>query len=197
MPYATGRGGAGNIHSNKNKTSENNVIQPSKSRSSPTPHHLEDNNGTSNNLHQVTSHNSKKVYYSTGRGGAGNIQSSDQLPSPKLAPQGSNTPYLHTAKVSTGRGGYGNMVNNDDPELTRKLQDVDGAPSSPKDDLYAVTSNKSFSVGRGGFGNMVSRSRSAEQQDEDVPNLYTVSSQPDKRAKKKHGFLGKIKEIFA
>lgn len=192
MTFATGRGGAGNIHSNKNKTSENNIIQPTKSRDSPTPQQLQDSNG----LQKVTSHNSKKVYYSTGRGGAGNIQASDQLPSPKLAPQGSNTPYLHTAKVSTGRGGYGNMVDNKDPELTRKLQDVDGAPSSPKDDLYAVTSNRSFSVGRGGFGNMISRSRSTELPNEDVPNLYTVTSQPDKKAKKKQGFLGKIKEIF-
>lgn len=192
MTFATGRGGAGNIHSNKNKTSENNIIQPTKSRNSPTPQQLQDSNG----LQKVTSHNSKKVYYSTGRGGAGNIQASDQLPSPKLAPQGSNTPYLHTAKVSTGRGGYGNMVDNKDPELTRKLQDVDGAPSSPKDDLYAVTSNRSFSVGRGGFGNMISRSRSTELPNEDVPNLYTVTSQPDKKAKKKQGFLGKIKEIF-
>lgn len=192
MTFATGRGGAGNIHSNKNKTSENNIIQPTKSRNSPTPQQLQDSNG----LQKVTSHNSKKVYYSTGRGGAGNIQASDQLPSPKLAPQGSNTPYLHTAKVSTGRGGYGNMVDNKDPELTRKLQDVDGAPSSPKDDLYAVTSNRSFSVGRGGFGNMISRSRSTELPNEDVPNLYTVTSQPDKKAKKKQGFLGKIKEVF-
>ena len=28
MAYSTGRGGAGNIHSNKNKTSENNVLTP-------------------------------------------------------------------------------------------------------------------------------------------------------------------------
>lgn len=192
MTFATGRGGAGNIHSNKNKTSENNVIHPTKSRNSPTPHQLEENNN--NSLQKVTSQN-KRVYYSTGRGGAGNIQTSDQLPSPTLAPQGSNTPHLYTAKISTGRGGYGNMVNNDDPELTRKLQDVDGAPSSPKDDLYAVTSNRSISVGRGGFGNMISRSRSAELPNEDVPNLYTVTSQPDKKPKKK-GFLGKIKEVF-
>ena len=81
------------------------------------------------------------------------------------------------------------MVDNKDPELTRKLQDVDGAPSSPKDDLYAVTSNRSFSVGRGGFGNMISRSRSTELPNEDVPNLYTVTSQPDK-SQKETRFLG-------
>ncbi|EMG46457.1 hypothetical protein SBY92_002610 [Candida maltosa Xu316] len=187
MTYATGRGGAGNIHTNKNKTSENHILTPSKSRTSPP---LDDGH----NLHKTISQN-KKVYYSTGRGGAGNIQVSDELPSPKLCPQGSNTPRLHTAKVSTGRGGFGNMVNNDDPELTRKLQDVDGDATSPKTDLYAVASNKSFSVGRGGFGNMVSRSRSAESH-ESVPNLYTVTSQPDKKHKDKKGFLGKIKEIF-
>ena len=29
-----------------------------------------------------------------------------------------------------------------------------------------------------------------------VPELYTVTSQPEKKVKKKQGFLGKIKEIF-
>ena len=56
MTFATGRGGAGNIHSNKNKTSENNIIQPTKSRNSPTPQQLQDSNG----LQKVTSHNSKR-----------------------------------------------------------------------------------------------------------------------------------------
>ena len=86
------------------------------------------------------------------------------------------------------------MVNNDDPELTRKLQDVDGEPASPKDDLYAITSNKSFSVGRGGFGNVISKSRSTDSQKDGngsgaiVPELYTVTSQPEKKVKKKQGF---------
>ena len=201
MAYSTGRGGAGNIHSNKNKTSENNVLTPQKSTTfSP----QQSNDDGSTPLQKVTSQN-KRVYYSTGRGGAGNIKTSDQLPSPTLIPRGSNTPHLHTAKVSTGRGGYGNMVNNDDPELTRKLQDVDGEPASPKDDLYAITSNKSFSVGRGGFGNVISKSRSTDSQKDGnggngsgaiVPELYTVTSQPEKKVKKKQGFLGKIKEIF-
>lgn len=101
------------------------------------------------------------VYYSTGRGGAGNIHKAkgSKEASPKLVPQGSNTPQLHNDVVTTGRGGYGNMMKNDDPEVTRKVQDVEN------NDVRPVTSNKSF-IGRGGYGNIVSSN----------DNLYTVTS---------------------
>lgn len=140
----------------------------------------------------------KKVYYSTGRGGAGNIKSSSELPSPKLVPQGSNTPALTGQKFTTGRGGYGNMVSNDNPELTRKLQDVDGKPS--ENDLHAVTSNKSFSVGRGGFGNVISNTRShGSSNGSGSNNLYAVVSNGEKKRKdaEKKGLVGKVKSFFS
>lgn len=141
----------------------------------------------------------KKVYYSTGRGGAGNIKSSNEIPSPKLVPQGSNTPALTTSKFTTGRGGYGNMVSNDDPELTRKLQDVDGKPH--ESELHAVTSNKSFAVGRGGFGNVISSTQShGSSNGSGSNNLYAVVSNGEKNSKgnpKKKGFMGKMKSIFS
>lgn len=125
----------------------------------------------------------KEVYFSTGRGGAGNIKSSETLPSPKLVPQGSNTPQLQTQYVTTGRGGYGNMMKNDNPEMTRKAQDVDGQ------ELSQVASNKSFTIGRGGAGNVVSN--------ENHDDLYAVTSTgPGEPNKDKKGFMGKIKGFF-
>lgn len=124
-----------------------------------------------------------KKYYSTGRGGSGNIQSSEDAPSPKLVPQGSNTPKLNNEFVSTGRGGYGNMVKNDDPKLTRKLQDVDSKP-----DIHPVTSNKSF-IGRGGYGNFINK-----ESNDNEPNLYSVvSNDPNEKSlfQKISGFFRK------
>lgn len=132
----------------------------------------------------------KKVYYSTGRGGAGNIKTGDELPSPKLVPQGSNTPMISQSKFTTGRGGYGNIVNNDDPELTRKLQDVDF-----KHDLKVTPSSKAFSIGRGGAGNVITLQKSSTSTKSEEANLYTITSHGAKITKKK-SFLGKIKEIF-
>lgn len=98
----------------------------------------------------------KKFYYATSRGGEGNIKSSFEAPAPHLVSQGSNTPKLTTSKITTGRGCYGNMVYNDNPELARKLQDVEEKKSP---DLKAVASNSS-AVEHGGFGNVVSTTRS-------------------------------------
>lgn len=103
------------------------------------------------------------------------------------------------------------MVDNDSPQLARKLQDVDGPPL--ENDLKAIASNKSFLVGRGGFGNVISNSKSNSSGDhgpasgangatavtsngDGTANLYTISSHSDKTEKKKTGFLSKIKEIF-
>lgn len=168
---STGRGGSGNIVSPQ----EVGVDKPA----SPQEHKSD-----------------KKVYYSTGRGGSGNIKASSEIPSPKLVPQGSNTPKLTTSKITTGRGGYGNMVDNSDPNLTRKLQDVDGRKT--ENELYAVASNKSFSVGRGGFGNVVSKTRSNGSSHGLNPNnLYTVVSHGDKKESKKEGFMLKVKGFFS
>lgn len=136
---------------------------------------------------------SENVYYSTGRGGAGNIhkvKSSESSSSPKLVPQGSNTPQLHNEFITTGRGGFGNMMKNDDPEKTRKAQDVD------TNEVRPVTSNKSF-IGRGGYGNIVSSN----------DNLYTVTSNgrtseegksesKDTEKKPKKSVLHKIGDLF-
>ncbi|CAK9441711.1 uncharacterized protein LODBEIA_P55790 [Lodderomyces beijingensis] len=194
MAYSTGRGGAGNIHFSKTKTTEDNELSPqiSVSKSPPPQQHQ----SVDNELKPTTS---RKVYYSTGRGGAGNIRSSDEVPSPQLAPQGSNTPVLTQPRISTGRGGYGNMVENDDPGKIRKLQDVDGdvlEDDSPE--LEAIKSNKSYSVGRGGFGNIVSRDNVAKDEGGETPNLYTVTSRNgEKNGKKKMGIWGKIKHAFS
>ncbi|ODV68760.1 hypothetical protein HYPBUDRAFT_152089 [Hyphopichia burtonii NRRL Y-1933] len=195
MVYSTGRGGAGNIQNDPSLTSHENHITPVKSPGNPIAPQVSNQ--------QQKEGDDKKFYYSTGRGGAGNIHSSSSIPSPKLVPQGSNTPQLHTKNVSTGRGGYGNMLKNDNPELTRKLQDVDGPPSVAKEnELYAVASNKSFSIGRGGFGNVISQTKSNsskqsnKSQDQPV-NLMAISSHGDQDKSKKKGFLGKIKEYFS
>ncbi|CAK7895073.1 hypothetical protein CAAN1_10S02608 [[Candida] anglica] len=203
MPYSTGRGGAGNIQESSNITSENNVISPATSRTNNTSSPPLENGGN------------KRIYYSTGRGGAGNIKSSSSLPSPKLVPQGSNTPQLHSEKITTGRGGYGNMIKNSDPELTRKLQDVDGATQKEREnELYAVASNKSFSVGRGGFGNVMSQTKSRTSQNsggtgDHQPALISISSQGKIReedeydegnlhnGRKKKSFIGKLKGLFS
>ncbi|CAB4252184.1 similar to Saccharomyces cerevisiae YDL173W PAR32 Putative protein of unknown function [Maudiozyma barnettii] len=62
---------------------------------------------------------------STGRGGAGNIRSSNSKISPNYIKQGSQTPNILQPIYSTGRGGAGNMMKNYDPKLTRRAQDVD------------------------------------------------------------------------
>lgn len=204
MAFSTGRGGAGNIQNSSSITSENNHIYPVASNSRPRNSR---NDRQQNNQQNPAPENgpngnkSDKVYYSTGRGGAGNIQASSSIPSPKLVPQGSNTPQLHTNKISTGRGGYGNMVSNDDPEFTRKLQDVDG-PISPsrENELYAVASNKSFSIGRGGFGNVMSNQRSSHSlSSQDKPALMVISSHGEKLKDEpvKKGFFEKIKGFFS
>lgn len=71
----------------------------------------------------------EKYKISTGRGGAGNIHTSDSRASPKVIKQGSQTPSILQPVYSTGRGGAGNMRRNTDPKLTRKAQDVDADDS--------------------------------------------------------------------
>lgn len=114
-----------------------------------------------------------------------------------MIPQGSGTPKLYTDKVSTGRGGYGNMLKNNDPSLTRKVQDVDNPSSQKENELYAVQSNKSFSVGRGGFGNVVTNDSSlksvSDGLNENSPNLMAVTSN-EKYKKQKKGFFLKLKQ---
>ncbi|KAF4123343.1 Protein of unknown function (DUF3602) [Geosmithia morbida] len=80
-------------------------------------------------------------YSSHGRGGAGNISSSQ---SPRLDPaKDLETPTLKTPVVTTGRGGTGNMAKNVDAAETRARQDVEARPSSGAQH-----------AGRGGAGNV-------------------------------------------
>ncbi|KAK5779919.1 hypothetical protein RI543_002458 [Arxiozyma heterogenica] len=66
---------------------------------------------------------------STGRGGAGNMHfSNEKISSPKIIPEGSQTPNILSPVYSTGRGGAGNMRKNIDPTITRKAQDVGDVP---------------------------------------------------------------------
>ncbi|SMN18268.1 similar to Saccharomyces cerevisiae YDL173W PAR32 Putative protein of unknown function [Maudiozyma saulgeensis] len=72
---------------------------------------------------------------STGRGGAGNIRSSNSKVSPNYIKQGSQTPNIIQPIYSTGRGGAGNMMKNYDPKLTRRAQDVDEDTISNMNDI--------------------------------------------------------------
>lgn len=89
------------------------------------------------------------------------------------------------------------MVSNSNPELARKLQDVDGKPS--ESELHAVTSNKSFSVGRGGFGNVITNTRSNGSSHGSGSNgLYAVVSQGEKKKQsEKKGWVEKVKSFFS
>lgn len=77
----------------------------------------------------------EKYRISTGRGGAGNIHTSDSRASPKVIKQGSQTPSILQPVYSTGRGGAGNMRRNTDPKLTRMAQDVDADDSEGSESL--------------------------------------------------------------
>ncbi|CCE63789.1 hypothetical protein TPHA_0F03080 [Tetrapisispora phaffii CBS 4417] len=83
-----------------------------------------------------------KYMISTGRGGAGNIHSSETKAAPKMVRQGSQTPNIIQPVYSTGRGGAGNMRKNVDPKLTRKAQDVEECGEetdrSPDDDFINI-----------------------------------------------------------
>lgn len=133
-----------------------------------------------------------KHYFATGRGGAGNIQSSDSQPHPKEVKIGSQTPNLLQPVFSTGRGGAGNMMKNNDAKLTRKLQDVD---QDPEDYISPVLSQKSqtpqnnMSIGRGGYGNMISPKNSASESQQ-------KQREKVQKEKKDEGFLKKAKNFF-
>lgn len=105
---------------------------------------------------------SDEVYRSTGRGGAGNIAPVKSFEQPSIVElnPGEGTPYISQEVYTTGRGGAGNMQRNDNPELTRKLQDVERHDEEQAqmgdNDLSTV-----MSFGRGGYGN-IEAARKAE-----------------------------------
>ncbi|ODQ63508.1 hypothetical protein NADFUDRAFT_43828 [Nadsonia fulvescens var. elongata DSM 6958] len=130
-------------------------------------------------------------FFSTGRGGAGNIRQGDpeQLEQKEGLP-GENVPYIKQPIFTTGRGGFGNMRHNDEEgKLARKLQDVDDGEDTRGHELSTVKSpvyndvahngrpssnNNNYSIGRGGWGNI----------------------QETKRNEKKT-FMEKAKEVFS
>ncbi|AMD19598.1 HCL553Cp [Eremothecium sinecaudum] len=118
---------------------------------------------------------------STGRGGAGNMLTTSESPTPKLVPSGSQTPVLLQAVYSTGRGGAGNMRQNIDPQLTRMAQDVDDDIDVRVDHLSEndnelnkihsmatshgrpKTPPQTLVIGRGGAGNILESKKSNER----------------------------------
>ncbi|PRT56650.1 hypothetical protein B9G98_04270 [Wickerhamiella sorbophila] len=79
-------------------------------------------------------------YYSTGRGGAGNLQHGKPVEHDEQ-----EIPHLTQKVFTTGRGGAGNMATNSDPQVSRTLQDVEDL------DLAPIASP---TIGRGGYGNV-------------------------------------------
>jgi hypothetical protein len=96
-------------------------------------------------------------YFSTGRGGAGNIAKGRSTPEPQEGEPGDDYPKITQEVYTTGRGGAGNMRQNTDEEKTRMAQDVD------QDDRIIEPSRSNPSFGRGGYGN-VQAAREAEKQ---------------------------------
>ncbi|KAL4916070.1 hypothetical protein BDW62DRAFT_203074 [Aspergillus aurantiobrunneus] len=112
---------------------------------------------------------------SHGRGGAGNIYSSEA----RTTPQDLVTPTIKQDVYTTGRGGSGNMMHNDPehPELARESQDV-GAPPVRAEDAPHHT-------GRGGAANQyipsaeeAKRAREEEEQLRRVITSKSVREQP-------------------
>ncbi|KAF5096781.1 hypothetical protein D0Z03_001553 [Geotrichum reessii] len=106
---------------------------------------------------------SEQEFFSTGRGGAGNIGIGKKPTEPTYVEEGAIVPELKQETYTTGRGGAGNMRQNDDKEIARKLQDVEGPIGR------VSAENPSFSgvsVGRGGYGNVMAtkEAQDAEKQ---------------------------------
>lgn len=112
---------------------------------------------------------------STGRGGAGNIQKTNAKASPRLVPQGSQTPSILQPVFSTGRGGAGNMRRNVDAKLTRRAQDVEDEEDDfigpqGEDDYIEPLSGDNIEVAVSNA--LSSRSRGASSRD----NVHKVRS---------------------
>lgn len=83
------------------------------------------------------------------------------------------------------------MIKNDDPKLTRKLQDVEQDPEdyiTPVKSDRSVQAQNNMSIGRGGYGNMISPKNSASENQQ---------KQREKgQNKKENGFFKKAKGFF-
>lgn len=113
-------------------------------------------------------------FYSTGRGGAGNFGQGSRPSEPTYAEEGSAVPQIKTDKFTTGRGGAGNMRSNNDAEVARHLQDVDGPAGYVPSENPTVSS---ASVGRGGYGNVIATQEAVEAEKQSfiqrVKGLFT------------------------
>lgn len=90
-------------------------------------------------------------FFSTGRGGAGNMGFGSPDLSPTLIPEDKNVHPLHQEVFTTGRGGAGNMRSAEDEKLVQKIQD-EVKPAQELDPTKPTMHNAS--IGRGGFGNV-------------------------------------------
>lgn len=120
---------------------------------------------------------SSEKFYSTGRGGAGNISHGDRPQEPTFAEEGAAVPQLRSERYTTGRGGAGNIRNNDDAQVARRLQDVDGPAGSVSPENPTLNG---ASVGRGGYGNVIATQQAQEEEKQSfisrVKGLFTGSS---------------------
>ncbi|KAL4884438.1 hypothetical protein BJY04DRAFT_215403 [Aspergillus karnatakaensis] len=114
---------------------------------------------------------------SHGRGGAGNIYSSETK---QTTPQDLVTPTIKQEVYTTGRGGSGNMVHNDPnhPELARESQDVEAPP-------MRVQETQPHHTGRGGAANAYfptpEEEKKAREEDEQLRRTVTSKSTPPGR----------------
>lgn len=113
-------------------------------------------------------------FYSTGRGGAGNIGQGNTPHEPTFAEEGAAVPEIKTERYTTGRGGAGNMRSNDDAAVARRLQDVDGPAGKVP---YENPTVSGASVGRGGYGNVLATREAQEAE--------------------KQSFISRVKGIFS
>lgn len=108
---------------------------------------------------------------SHGRGGAGNIYSSQA----RTTPQDLVTPTIKQDVYTTGRGGSGNMVHNDPerPELARESQDVEAPPVRIQEGAHHT--------GRGGAANQYiptpEEERKAREEEEQLRRVVTAKAE--------------------
>ncbi|CBF89634.1 hypothetical protein BDV09DRAFT_194765 [Aspergillus tetrazonus] len=113
---------------------------------------------------------------SHGRGGAGNIFSSE---APKTTPQDLVTPTIKQEVFTTGRGGSGNMMHNDPdrPELARESQDVEAPPIRVQEAPHHT--------GRGGVANQyipsAEEEKKAREEEEQLRRVITSRSMREPR----------------
>ncbi|OJI96402.1 hypothetical protein ASPVEDRAFT_78176 [Aspergillus versicolor CBS 583.65] len=114
---------------------------------------------------------------SHGRGGAGNIYSSQSRSTP--TPQDLVTPTIKQDVYTTGRGGSGNMMHNDPdhPELARESQDVEAPPVRIQEGAHHT--------GRGGAANQyipsAEEEKKAREEEEQLRRVVTARAEREQQ----------------